>query len=118
MSSSQNEFHRKTTSGFNATFVLGDKWSPCLLFALTQQPMRFNQLQEHLYNINPRTLSQRLMKLESMGIILKKTLSQNPPHTEYSLTEKGRELIPILKSMIKWGDKYSDVKNNFYWRGG
>ena len=110
MSSRKNDFQEKTNCVLSATYVLGDKWSPCLIFALTQQPMRFNQLQEHLNNINPRTLSQRLIKLESMAIVIKKTISQSPPHTQYSLTEKGHELVPILKSMITWGDKYHTTK--------
>src|SRR5690348_14206287 len=106
MSSSQKDFSDKTVCVATTTDVLGDKWSPCLLFALTQKAMRFNELQEHVSNINPRTLSQRLSKLETMNIVIKKTISQSPPHTEYSLTKKGQELIPILKSMIKWGEKY------------
>ncbi len=109
MSSSQNEFNKKTTSVFHVTSILGDKWSPCLIFALTQGPMRFNELQEHLYNINPRTLSQRLTKLESLEIVSKKIISQTPPHTEYSLTKKGFEFVPILKNMIKWGEKYAQT---------
>lgn len=109
MSSSQNDYQRKTTCVANATYAIGDKWSPCLIFALTQRPMRFNELQENVQNINPRTLSQRLAKLEEIGIISKKMISQLPPHTEYSLTKKGEELVPILKSMIKWGDKYNKV---------
>src|SRR6185369_1590172 len=106
MSSSKNDFEKKTTCVVNTTYVLGDKWSLCLIFALMQKPMRFNQLQESLNNINPRTLSQRLTKLETMDIVLK-VVSQNPPHTKYSLTKKGHELVPILRSMIKWGEKYS-----------
>lgn len=106
MSSTQNDFYKKTTCVASATSVLGDKWSPCLLFSLTQKAMRFNELQEHLAT-NPRTLSQRLAKLEVMGIIRKTIVSQLPPHTEYTLTEKGRELVPILKSMITWGSKYN-----------
>lgn len=106
MSRGKNNFATKTVCVANTTYALGDKWSPCLIFALTQKSMRFNELQEHLFNINPRTLSQRLLKLESMEIIMKEIISQVPPRTQYSLTKKGRELVPILKSMITWGEKY------------
>lgn len=109
MSSSQINFQKKRTYVLTATEVIGDKWSPCLLCALSNKPMRFNQLQEQLSRISPRTLSQRLSKLETMGIISKKIISQVPPHTEYTLTQKGLELLPILRSMIVWGEKYQVV---------
>lgn len=108
MSSSRNDFQKKSASVFNATRALGDKWSPCLIFLLSQRSMRFSELQECMHNINPRTLSQRLDKFESLDIISKETIPQNPPHTAYVLTAKGQELVPILRNMIKWGDKYGD----------
>jgi DNA-binding HxlR family transcriptional regulator len=110
MSSTKNDFQKQTECVAHTTVALGDKWSPCLIFALMKGPMRFSELQENLRNINPRTLSQRLAKLEAMKIIEKKTISQTPLHTEYSLTDKGRELAPILKTMITWGEKYGQAQ--------
>ncbi len=91
-----------------ATKILGDKWTPRLLFALGNcKTLRFCQLQDQTDNINPRTLSKRLIDLEGSGIINKIVFSEIPPHTEYSLTEKGKALLPILKKMAEWGAKYA-----------
>lgn len=90
-----------------ATKVLGDKWTPRLLFALSGVSLRFCQLQERAGGVNPRTLSKRLTDLEGFGIIKKDTFSEVPPHTEYSLTAKGKDLLPILKNMASWGEKYA-----------
>ena len=56
--------------------------------------------------MNPRTLSARLAGLEAEGIVTRVVRSQMPPHTEYSLTDKGRDLLPILEAMVVWGTKY------------
>lgn len=89
-----------------ATDVLGDKWTPRLLRMFVNQPaVRFCELQEFAGEINPRTLSARLVKLEQDGIILKQPTSAS--RCEYCLTDKGRDLLPILESMNAWSDKYS-----------
>lgn len=90
-----------------ATHILGDKWTPILLNVLTTQgPQRFGALHLSVHGISPRTLSARLTKLESQGILIKKVYAEVPPHTEYALTEKGADLIPILELMAKWGKKH------------
>lgn len=89
-----------------ATNIMGDKWTPRLLrFFLTENTVRFCQLQDMTGDINPRTLSARLVKLEQEGIILKHPTS--PARCEYELTEKGRDLLPILAQMHSWSEKYS-----------
>ena len=90
-----------------ATKVLGDKWSPRLLFALSRGHVRFCELQSQGGGINPRTLSQRLLMLEALGIIYKTALPDSPSHSEYHLTPKGEDLIPILRRMAAWGEKYA-----------
>jgi len=89
-----------------AVTILGDKWTPHIIRALAGQHMRFCRLQDAVGGVNPRTLSARLGKLEEMGILSKETYSQIPPHTEYSLTPKGQDLLPILERMAAWGAKY------------
>jgi DNA-binding HxlR family transcriptional regulator len=89
-----------------ATSVLGDKWTPRLLrFFLSEPTVRFCQLQDMTGDINPRTLSARLVKLEDQGVIVKRPTS--PSRCEYELTDKGRDLLPILAQMHSWSDKYS-----------
>lgn len=88
-----------------AAQVIGDKWNPLILRFLCDGPSRFSQLQLAI-TVNPRTLSARLDLLERHNIITRTIHSEVPPRVEYTLTEKGQDLIPILKSMAKWGDKY------------
>lgn len=89
-----------------ATEILGDKWTPQLLrYFINEQTVRFCQLQDLTEGINPRTLSARLAYLESKGIIVKN--ATNSSRCEYSLTEKGYDLLPILKNMQTWSDKYT-----------
>lgn len=87
--------------------VIGDKWSGFIIRELTGGARRFGALQDALVGISPRTLSQRLDALEGRGIITKTTYAESPPRVEYALTPKGEDLIPILRSMVAWGDKYS-----------
>ncbi|AHB42550.1 hypothetical protein RAAC3_TM7C00001G0708 [Candidatus Saccharibacteria bacterium RAAC3_TM7_1] len=90
-----------------ATDILGDKWTPRLLrLFLNQSTVRFCQLQESAGEINPRTLSARLVKLEESGIISKQPTSAT--RCEYILTKKGHDLMPILEGMHAWTAKYSD----------
>ncbi|MBX6333963.1 helix-turn-helix transcriptional regulator [Candidatus Saccharibacteria bacterium] len=87
--------------------IIGDKWSGLIIRELTAGPRRFSELQTALAGISPRTLSQRLDFLEAEAVINKKTYAEVPPRVEYSLTAKGEDLIPILQSMVAWGNKYS-----------
>lgn len=90
-----------------AMAVLGDKWNPLIIQSLEHGPARFCEIQHtSLGTINPRTLSDRLQRLEEGGIVVKKVLSRMPPHTEYRLTDRGRELIPILEQMVEWSARH------------
>ncbi|HTK39277.1 MAG TPA: helix-turn-helix domain-containing protein [Patescibacteria group bacterium] len=90
----------------SAMQVIGNKWTALLLRDLATGPMRFSELEKSVGGINPRTLSQRLDELESHGIVVKETYKQMPPRIEYTLTPKGQDLIPILRQMASWGEKY------------
>jgi DNA-binding HxlR family transcriptional regulator len=81
-----------------AVAILGDKWTPHLIRALSEGPLGFCALQGAAGGINPRTLSARLDTLEVHGIVAKSDT--------YSLTSKGRDLLPILQSMADWGAKH------------
>lgn len=87
--------------------IIGNKWTALILRDLFSGPKRFCELERSVGNINPRTLSQRLDALEAEGIISKESFAEVPPRTEYALTEKGRDLQPILKQMATWGNKYA-----------
>ncbi len=88
-----------------ASKILGDKWTPLIIKNLYSGKLRFSQLHQAT-TINPRTLSARLDFLEQTQIISRTMYAQIPPRVEYELTAKGLDLIPILKSMAEWGEKY------------
>lgn len=67
--------------------------------------VRFNEMKKYIGAISYKTLSATLKELESDGLVNRKEYPQIPPKVEYSLTERGRSLIPILDGMCEWGDK-------------
>jgi DNA-binding HxlR family transcriptional regulator len=91
----------------SATEIIGSKWTSLILRDLFAGPKRFCELEKSVGQINPRTLSQRLDNLEAHGIITRESYNEVPPRTEYTLTQKGEDLRPILKQMAAWGTKYS-----------
>lgn len=86
--------------------IIGNKWTALILRDLFSGPKRFCELEKSVGNINPRTLSQRLDDLEERGILTRVSFAEVPPRTEYTLTEKGKDLLPILKQMAAWGTKH------------
>jgi len=90
-----------------ATKILGDKWTPQLLrFFVNEDTVRFCQIQDLVDGINPRTLSARLDMLEKEGII-EKINSHESSRCDYRLTQKGRELTPVLRDMQIWSKHYA-----------
>jgi DNA-binding HxlR family transcriptional regulator len=90
-----------------AVCVLGDKWTALIVMELSKGAVRFSAMEHTLAGISPRTLSQRLDKLQQAKIITKKAYAEVPPRVEYTLTPKGEDLLPVLKAMACWGEKYS-----------
>lgn len=89
--------------------IIGNKWTALILRDLMGGPKRFSELEKSVGSINPRTLSQRLDDLERCQIITRQTYAEVPPRTEYTLTEKGQDLLPILQQMAAWGNKYYEA---------
>lgn len=86
--------------------VIGDSWTILILRDLfLDGPRKFQDLQESLAGASPNTLSARLKKLEENGIVERRFYAQHPPRAEYALTEKGRELGPVMKALRAWGNK-------------
>jgi DNA-binding HxlR family transcriptional regulator len=92
----------------SAMQIIGNKWTALILRDLFAGPKRFGELEKSVGDINPRTLSQRLDDLEAHGIITKHSFAEVPPRIEYTLTDKGQDLLPILQQMAAWGNKYYD----------
>jgi DNA-binding HxlR family transcriptional regulator len=93
----------------SAMEIIGNKWTALILRDLANGPKRFSELEKSVGSINPRTLSQRLDDLEKHAIITKQSFAETPPRIEYTLTRKGEDLLPVLKQMASWGDKYYDT---------
>ena len=87
--------------------VIGGKWKPVILWHLSGGTKRFSELKRAIPGVTQRMLSQQLRELEADGVVLRKVYAQVPPKTEYSLTEFGRTLGPILRLMCKWGTEHA-----------
>jgi DNA-binding HxlR family transcriptional regulator len=88
--------------------VIGGKWKALILFHLQDRTLRFSEFSNYLPTITPKMLAQQLRELESDGILNRKVYPQVPPKVEYSLTNLGASLTPILEAMRTWGDTYRD----------
>ncbi len=86
--------------------VLGTKWTFSILRQLISGKRRTSALLESLKGISPRTLAERLRHLETSGIITRQAYAEIPPRVEYSLTDVGRDVGPVLSEIIKLGDSW------------
>jgi DNA-binding HxlR family transcriptional regulator len=86
--------------------VLGGKWTFLIIRDLFSGTKRFGELRQSLNGVSPKTLSSRLRELERKNIVERRAFATIPPTVEYSLTEKGRSLKPIIKAMKVWGAKW------------
>jgi DNA-binding HxlR family transcriptional regulator len=88
--------------------VVGERWSLLILRDLNRKgPLRFQALAEGLPGLAPNTLSARLKLLEEQGVIGSQLYERHPPRFEYYLTEKGRALVPVLKALYAWGERFA-----------
>ena len=85
--------------------LIGGKYKALLLWHLSDQVLRFNELRRLVPEATPKMLTQQLRELEADGLINRKVYPVVPPKVEYSLTERGKSLFPILQAMYAWGSK-------------
>lgn len=86
--------------------VVSGKWTLLVIRDLAEESRRFCELERSLSGISPRTLSLRLRTLEGEGIVERTTYPDVPPRVTYSLTDKGRDLIPLIERMREYGDRW------------
>ena len=86
--------------------IISGKWTLLIIRDLASGVKRFNQLERSLQGISPKTLSERLRSLEEEGIITRQMFAEVPPRVEYSLTEKGQDLIHVIESMRNYGSRW------------
>jgi len=87
--------------------VVGGKWKTAILWHLAPEALRFSDLQRIFPDTTRKMLTQQLRELEADGLVHREVYPQVPPKVEYSLTEKGRSVYPILEMMCKWGREYA-----------
>lgn len=88
-----------------AARIIGQKWTlQIVYFLLDGKSVRFCELQDELGGVNPSTLSSRLKMLEEEGIVRRIQISAIPPHVEYSLTDMGCQLKPVILEVIRWSN--------------
>ena len=86
--------------------ILGGKWAFSIVYSLLDGKKRFKELERSIEGINTRMLVKELKSMEENKIIVREAFATIPPTVEYSLTEKGRKLEPILAELYKWGLEY------------
>jgi DNA-binding HxlR family transcriptional regulator len=91
--------------------MIGGKCKPLILYLLIEEgTKRFHELMSSITQISQKTLTNQLRELEADGLIERRCYAQVPPRVEYSVTEKGRSLFPILELMCQWGEEHIDER--------
>ena len=88
--------------------LIGDKWKVLIIRDLLTGTKRFGELKKSLSGISQKVLTNNLRQMETSGLILRKVYAEVPPKVEYSLSDTGFSLKPILDSMVEWGNEYRE----------
>ncbi|WP_063554148.1 winged helix-turn-helix transcriptional regulator [Clostridium ljungdahlii] len=86
--------------------IIGGKWKPLIIWHLGEKTLRFSELKRTLPNITQKMLTQQLRALEEDQLVNRFVYAEVPPKVEYSLTEKGKTLLPVLSTLCEWAIEY------------
>ena len=89
--------------------LIGDKWKVLILRDLMPGTKRFGELKKSVGNVSQKVLTVQLRAMEESGLVHREVYAEVPPRVEYSLTELGKSLKPILDSMWAWGEGYQSL---------
>jgi DNA-binding HxlR family transcriptional regulator len=92
---------------------LGERWTLLLIRDLLAGPRKFQEFSASLHGVAPTVLSHRLKVLETHGIVSRRLYSEHPPRAEYTLTDRGRELRPVVRALGIWGARHLGATWNF-----
>lgn len=92
--------------------IIGGKWKGMILYHLVSGTRRFNELMRLMPDVTQRMLTRQLRELEDDGVIIRKVYAEVPPKVEYSLSEVGQTLLPVIQSLTQWGKMYLAQSNN------
>jgi len=86
----------------HAMNIVGNKWTPIVVYTLADRTLRFGELAARIDKISRKVLTGQLKEMEVRGIVNRASFAEIPPRVEYSLTEKGKALLPILNQLCAW----------------
>ena len=89
--------------------LIGDKWKVLIVRDLLTGTKRFGELKKSVTGITGKVLTSNLRQMEASGLVKREVYAEVPPRVEYSLTETGFSLKPILDSMVQWGNEYKNL---------
>ena len=92
--------------------IISDKWKVLILRDLMTGTKRFGELKKSIGNVSQKVLTSQLRQMEESGVVSRKIYPEVPPRVEYSLTDLGRSLKPILDAMQNWGEGYKEILEN------
>jgi len=87
--------------------VLGGKWKPLILWHLLDSARRFNELEKLIPEVTQKMLAQHLRELENDRLVTRTIYPSVPPKVEYSLSEYGKTMVPVLEAMCAWGETHN-----------
>jgi DNA-binding HxlR family transcriptional regulator len=96
--------------------IIGGKWKPLIVFYLLSGTKRFSEIRRVLPRVTQQMLTMQLRELEQAGIVHRHVYAQVPPKVEYSLTDLGQSMEPVLRQMCTWGEWYSEQMGLEYQR--
>jgi DNA-binding HxlR family transcriptional regulator len=91
--------------------LLGGTWTPNLIWMLSGGARRFGELKRDIPKISPKMLTARLRDLEEKGVVTRTVVPSSPPSVEYELSELGRELIPVINTIVRVGTRLRESKS-------
>ena len=86
--------------------LIGDKWKVLILRDLMPGTKRFGELKKSIGSVSQKVLTAQLRDMEEKGLVSRKVYAEGPPRVEYSLTELGKSLCPVLDALREWGENY------------
>ena len=90
-----------------ALSATGDRWTLLIALTLEREPLRPVQLRRQLPGLSSGVLDRHLQQMVALGLLLRKRFKEMPPRVELTLTDTGRELLPIARALARWGAKYT-----------
>ena len=93
--------------------LIGSKWKLLIMRNLLARPWRFNELRKDLDGISQKVLTDSLRSMEADGLVTRTVYPEVPPRVEYTLSEVGETMRPIINAMAEWGENYKEKHTNF-----